>query len=53
MSAMQVAFLLLIEVAGNVVGFALLFAVPVALVVGIRRVFSRSKSEPLPESKDA
>ena len=53
MSAAQVAVLLLIEVAGNVAGFVLLFATPVAVVVGIRRLFRSSKSEPLPESKDS
>src|ERR1700751_3288882 len=38
MSTLQVTLLLLIEIAGNVLGFALLFAAPVAVVVGIRRV---------------
>jgi hypothetical protein len=38
MNAIQTAGLLLIEVAGNLVGFAVLFAVPVALVVGVRRL---------------
>jgi hypothetical protein len=36
MNAIQAAGLLLIEVAGNVVGFAVLFSVPVAVVVGVR-----------------
>src|ERR1700739_5018681 len=36
---LQTATLLLIEVAGNVFAFALLFAVPVALLVAIRRIF--------------
>jgi len=39
MNAVQTAGLLLIEVAGNVVGFAVLFSVPVAVVVGARRIF--------------
>jgi hypothetical protein len=38
MNAVQTAGLLLIEVAGNVVGFAVLFSVPVAVVVGARRI---------------
>ena len=53
MPAAQVAVLLVIEVGGCVAGFVLLFATPVAVVVGIRRLFSSSKSEPLPESKDS
>lgn len=44
-TAMQTALLLLIEVAGNVLAFAVLFTAPVALFVGIRRIFSSSKSE--------
>jgi hypothetical protein len=43
MSTLQVTLLLLIEVAGNVLGFALVFALPVAVVVGIRRVFTGRK----------
>jgi hypothetical protein len=39
MNAIQTAGLLLIEVAGNMVGFAVLFSVPVAVVVGVRRIF--------------
>ena len=39
LNAIQTAGLLLIEVAGNVVGFAVLFTVPVAVVVGVRRIF--------------
>lgn len=39
LNAVQTAGLLLIEVAGNVVGFAVLFTVPVAVVVGVRRIF--------------
>lgn len=39
LNAVQTAGLLLIEVAGNVVGFAVLFSVPVAIVVGVRRIF--------------
>ncbi|MGA9585990.1 MAG: hypothetical protein WBQ95_11725, partial [Terracidiphilus sp.] len=45
MTALQVAPLLLIEVAGNVLGLALVFAVPVAMVVGIRRLFGGRRSE--------
>jgi hypothetical protein len=51
MSALQVALLLLIEVSGNVVGFALVFAAPVALVVGIRRVFADQKGAASPEER--
>ena len=39
MNAVQAATLLLVEVVGNVVGFAILFSVPVAVVVGVRRMF--------------
>lgn len=39
MNAVQTAALLLIEVAGNVVGFAILFSIPVAVAAGVRRVF--------------
>lgn len=39
-NAFETALLLLIEVAGNVLVFALLFAVPVAAAVGIRRIFN-------------
>ena len=39
MNAIQTGGLLLIEVAGNVVGFAVLFTFPVAVVVGVRRIF--------------
>ncbi|MGA8089653.1 MAG: hypothetical protein WCA10_20445 [Terracidiphilus sp.] len=39
MNAIQTAGLLLIEMAGNVVGFAVLFSVPVAVAVGVRRIF--------------
>lgn len=39
MNAIQTAGLLLIEVAGNVVGFAVLFSVPTALAVGVWRIF--------------
>ena len=44
MNAVQAATLLLIEVAGNVVGFAVLFSVPVAVVVGVRRIFKRTRA---------
>lgn len=49
--ATQTALLLLIEFAGNVVGFALLFAVPVAVYVGIRRVFRGQKRAASPEER--
>jgi len=39
MNAVQTASLLLIEVAGNMLGFAVLFLVPVAVAVGVRRIF--------------
>ena len=38
-NAVQTAGLLLIEVAGNMLGFAVLFLVPVAIVVGVLRIF--------------
>src|SRR5579859_4514898 len=38
MNAVQTATLLLVEVIGNVVGFSLLFSIPVAVGVGVRRV---------------
>ena len=53
MTALQVSLLLLIEIAGNVLGFSLLLAVPVAVIVGVRRLFRREKSEPLPESEES
>jgi hypothetical protein len=53
MTALQVALLLLIEVAGNVLGFALVLAAPVALVVGIRRLFRGRKSEPISDTGDS
>lgn len=46
LGAVQTAFVLLIDVAANVVVFALFFAVPVALVAGIRRVLRRRQNEP-------
>ena len=49
--ATQTALLLLIEVAGNMVGFCLLFALPVAVLVGIRRVFARHKRAASPEER--
>ena len=42
--AMQTAVLLLIEFAGNVLGFALLFATPVALFVAIRRIVAGKRT---------
>lgn len=43
-NAIQTSFLLLIEVAANVLVFAALFGVPVALSVGIRRIL-KGKNE--------
>jgi hypothetical protein len=51
MSAMQVTLLLLIEIAGNVLGFALVFTVPVALFFGIRRVVMGPKKAASPEER--
>ncbi len=51
MSTLQVTLLLLIEIAGNVLGFALVFAAPVALIVGIRRVFPGQKRAASPEER--
>ncbi len=45
MTTLQVAMLLLIEVVANVVAFAMLWAAPVAVIVGIRRFLGRSKRE--------
>jgi hypothetical protein len=45
LGAVQTALVLLIDVAANVAVFALFFAVPVAIVVGIRRVLSRRQNE--------
>lgn len=44
-SVMQTVFVLCVEVVGNVVGYALLFALPVALVVGIRRAVGRGRGK--------
>jgi hypothetical protein len=49
--AMQTALLLLIEFAGNLVGFSVLFAVPVAAFVGIRRLFAGQKRAASPEER--
>jgi hypothetical protein len=38
MNAVQTAGLLLIEMAGNMLGFAVLFSIPVAIVVAVRRL---------------
>ena len=51
MSTLQVTLLLLIEIAGNVLGFALLFAVPIGVVVGIRRVVTGHKRAASPEER--
>ena len=45
---LQTCFLLLIEIAANVLVYALLFAAPVALVVVMLRTFRRRGSQPLP-----
>jgi hypothetical protein len=39
MNAVQTAGLLLIEMSGNMLGFAALFSIPVAIAVGVRRLF--------------
>ena len=49
--AMQTALLLLIEFAGNVLGFSLLFAVPAALFAGIWHVFAGQKRAASPEER--
>jgi hypothetical protein len=49
--AMQTELLLLIEFGGNIVGFSLLFVVPVALFVRIRRVFAGQKRAAPPEER--
>lgn len=49
--AMQTALLLLIEFAGNLVGFSLVFALPVALFVGMRRLFVGQKRAASPEER--
>jgi hypothetical protein len=41
---MQTALFLFVEVAANVLVYALMFAVPVGLVVVIRRAFASRKS---------
>jgi hypothetical protein len=51
-NALQIAFLLLIEVAANMLVFAALFALPVALVVGIRRII-KGKNESPPDRAEA
>ena len=43
-TAMQTALFLFVEVAANVLVYALIFAVPVGLIVLIRRVFASRKS---------
>lgn len=53
MTVLQVALLLLIEVAGNVLGFALVFAVPAALVVGIRGLFGGRRNEDSRRARDS
>jgi hypothetical protein len=45
LNAAQTTTLLVIEFAGNMLSFAILFALPTALFVGVRRIFSgRSRS---------
>ena len=45
--AVQTALLLLIEFAGNVLGFSLLFAVPVGVLAVIRLSLAATKERPL------
>jgi hypothetical protein len=45
MNAIQAATLLLVEVIGNVVGFAILFSVPVAVAVGALRLFKGRRAQ--------
>jgi hypothetical protein len=45
LNPVQTATLLFIEFAGNVIAFALLFAIPVALMVGIRRILPGKRAE--------
>lgn len=53
-NAVQTAALLLIEFGASVLVFALLFALPVAVFVGIRRIFTgRSGSGEQPETAQA
>lgn len=52
MTTLQVALLLLIEIAGNVLGFAMLCAAPVAAIVVVRRLLRRS-NEPLSGSDNS
>ena len=49
--ATQTALLLLIEFAGNMVGFCLLFALPVAVFVGILRMFAGKQRTAPPEER--
>lgn len=51
-NALQIAFLLLVEVAANILVFAALFALPVALIVGTRRIL-RGKTESPPDRPEA
>ena len=46
LGVMQAAFVLLIDFAGNALGYALLFALPVALVVAILRISRRQGGGP-------
>ena len=43
MSVMQTAFILLVDFAGNALGYALLFAAPAALAVTILRISRRRR----------
>ena len=45
-NALQIAFLLLIEVAANILVFAALFSLPFALVVGTRRLLRGKNQSP-------
>lgn len=43
-SFIRTGFILFIEMAGNALGYVLLFAVPTAAVVGIRRLLKRRRA---------
>jgi len=53
MNPVQTSTLLLIEVAGNVLAFTLLFTLPIALLVGIRRIVFGSKPANDPQADPA
>ncbi|HWE85936.1 MAG TPA: hypothetical protein VG267_13400 [Terracidiphilus sp.] len=45
MGAVQTALILLIEIAANVLVWALLFALPVAIIVGVGRIFGSRRRD--------